>query len=168
MKGMVIFCSRYGSTREYAEAIAEKLSWEAISYKDVKIKMLNDAEAVVLASNVRVGKMKIAKWAESKNSILGSKCKAVIAVGGTETEKQEYYLEIVEKNFSFLNLKKEQIFGLGGRQIMSEMKGLDSFLFKMMDKMMKDSPEKKEMMQEVDHVDFKHIEAIVNYLKNEI
>lgn len=165
MKGLVIYCSRYGSTREYAEALAEKLSWEAVSYKDVKTKMLSDTEAVVLASNVRIGKMKIAKWAKSKTLILRPKCKAVIAVGGTETGKQEYYLEIVEKNFPFLDLKKEQIFGLGGRQIISDMKGMDSFMFKMMDKMMKDGPEKKEIMQEVDHVDIKHIESIASYLQ---
>jgi menaquinone-dependent protoporphyrinogen oxidase len=165
MKGLVIYSSRYGSTREYAEALAEKLGWEAVSYKNVNTKMLNDAEAVALASNVRIGKMKVATWAKSKTSILNSKCKAVIAVGGTETENQKYYLEIVEKNFPFLDLKKEQIFGLGGRQIMSDMKGMDSFMFKMMDKMMKDSPEKREMMQEVDHVDINHIEAIVSYLK---
>ncbi len=165
MKGLVIYSSRYGSTREYAEALAEKLCWGAVSYKDVKTKMLNDTEEVVLASSVRIGKMKLAKWAKSKTSILRPKCKAVMAVGGTETEKQEYYLEIVEKNFPFLGLKKEQIFGLGGRQIMSDMKGMDSFMFKIMDKMMKDSPEKRELMQEVDHVDIKNIEPIASYLK---
>lgn len=168
MSGLVIYCSRYGSTQEYAEALAESMKWEAVSYKCVSAISLKDAEAVVLASNVRIGKMGLTKMAKRYSAMLSSKCKAVIAVGGTERDKQEYYLDIVKKNLSFLGLKDEQIFGLGGRQKMAEMKGLDSFMFKMMDKVMKDSPEKTEMMQEVDHVDIQHVEPIVAYLKKQM
>ena len=165
MSGLVIYCSRYGSTQEYAEALAKSMNWEALSYKNVTAKALKDAESVVLASNVRIGKMGITKLTKRYSDMLSSKCKAVIAVGGTERKKQKYYLDIVKKNLPFLGLKNEQIFGLGGRQKMAEMKGMDSFMFKMMDKMIKDSPGKTEMMQEVDHVDIQHIEPIVAYLK---
>jgi len=165
MSGLVIYCSRYGSTQEYAEALAKSMKWEAVSHKHVSAKTMKDANAVVLASNVRIGKMGITKLAKRYSNMLSSRCKAVIAVGGTEREKQKYYLDIVKKNLSFLGLKNEQIFGLGGRQKLAEMKGMDSFMFKMMDKMIKDSPGKTEMMQEVDHVDIQHIEPIVAYLK---
>jgi len=166
MSNIVIYCSRYGSTKDYAEALAKSMNWEAVSHKHVSATTMKDADAVVLASNVRIGKMGISKLAKRYMDILKTKCKAVIAVGGAERDKQDYYLEVVKKNLSFLSLKDEQIFGLGGRKKMAEMKGMDSFMFKMMDKMVKDSPEKKDMMQEVDHVDIQHIEPIVAYLKN--
>ncbi len=165
MSGLVIYCSRYGSTQEYAEALAKNMKWKAISYKNVSAKTLKDTEAVVLASNVRIGKMGIRKLAKRYRNMLSSKCKALIAVGGTERDKQDYYLDIVKKNLSFLGLKDEKIFGLGGRQKMAGMRGMDSVLFKIMDKMIKDSPGKTEMMQEVDYVDIQHIEPIVAYLK---
>ena len=165
MSGLVIYCSRYGSTQEYAEALAKSLQGECSSYKNVSAKALKDTEAVVLASNVRIGKMGITKFTKRYSDMLSSKCKAVIAVGGTERDKQDYYLDIVKKNLSFLGLKDEQIFGLGGRQKMAGMKGMDSVLFKIMDKMIKDSPGKTEMMQEVDYVDIQHIEPIAAYLK---
>jgi len=167
MSGLVIYSSKYGSTKEYAVELANKMKWEAISYKHVNNEKLDNAETVVLASSVRIGKMKIAGWAKRNAARLKNKCKAVIAVGGTETGKQEYYLDVVEKNLPFLDLKKEQIFGLGGRQIISEMKGFDAFVFKMLDKMMKDDDErKKEILQEVDHMDMKLLEPIVSYLTN--
>ena len=165
MSNIVIYYSRYGSTREYAEAIAKSMNWDAVSHKDVSFTMIKNADAIVLASNVRIGEMGISKLAKRYMDSLKTKCKAVIAVGGAERDKQDYYLEVVKKNLSFLNLKDEQIFGLGGRKKMAEMKGMDSFMFRMLDKMVKDSPEKKDMMQEVDHVDFEHIEPIVAYLK---
>jgi menaquinone-dependent protoporphyrinogen IX oxidase len=165
MSGLVIYYSRYGSTQEYAEALAKSMKWEVLSYKNVTAKALKDAESVVLASNVRIGKMGITKFAKRYIKLISSKCKAVIAVGGSERDKQDYYLDIVKKNLFFLGLKNEQIFGLGGRQKLAEMKGMDSLMFKMMDKMMKDSPGKTEMMKEVDHVDIQHIEPIVAYLK---
>ena len=167
MSGLVIYNSKYGSTKEYAVELAKKMKWEALSYKNVNVGKLNETKEIVLASSVRMGKMKITGWAKNKAGLLKDKCKAVIAVGGTESGKQDYYVEIVEKNLPFLNLKKDQIYGLGGRQIISEMKGFDAFVFKMLDKMMKDDDEcKKEILQEVYHMDMKLLVPIVTYLKN--
>ena len=165
MSGFVIYNTKYGATREYAEELAKRLNWEAIPYKNVSGKMLKEAEEIVIAGNVRMGKMKIAAWANGKASVIKNKCKAVIAVGGTEPSKQEYYLEMVEKNLSSLELKKEQIFGCGGRQLISKMKGFDSFVFKMLDKMVKDPKEKEDILKDKDHVDMSLLDPVVEFIK---
>ena len=164
MSGLVIYNSKYGATREYAEELAKRLKWEAIPNNKVSNNMLNEAEKIVIAGNIRMGKMKIASWVKGKAALIKSKCKAVIAVGGTEPSKQEYYLEMVEKNLSSLKLKKEQIFGCGGRQIKSNMKGFDAFVFKMLDKMVKDPKEKDDILKDKDHVDMKLLDPVVEYL----
>jgi menaquinone-dependent protoporphyrinogen IX oxidase len=166
MKGLIVVCSRYGSTQEYADAIASKMQWDVISYKKANEKKLKEADSIVLMSSVRIGKLGLRSWADRYKSSILPKCKAVIAVGGAETDKQDYYIEVVEKQLPFLKLKKEQIFGLGGRKKIAEMKGMDAFMFKMLDKMIKDDDErKKDIMQEVDYVDIKNIDPIVSYLK---
>lgn len=165
MSNLVIYSSKYGSTRDYAHELANMLSWEAVPYRKATNKMLNDADAVVLASSVRMGKLTIAGWVKSKVGILKDKCKAFVAVGGTESDKQDYYLETVEKSIPFLSLKKEQIFGCGGRQVVAEMKGFDSFVFKMLDKMVKDPKEKEEIIGDKDHVDMALLDPIVDYIK---
>ena len=164
MSSLVIYCSRYGSTENYASELAKKMGWEAVSYKDVNNSMLQTAESIVLASNIRIGKMKLANWAKNRASVLMDKCKAVLAVGGAESSDQDYYIEIVEKNLPFLKLKKEQIFGLGGRQVIADMKGLDAFMFKMLDKVIKDPQEKEKMMKDKDHVDMKLLEPVIAFL----
>lgn len=165
MSSLVIYASKYGSTKEYAEELAKRMKWEAVSYKHVSGNMLKDAEEIVIAGNIRMGKMKIAGWVNGKVSILKNKCKAVIAVGGTESSNRDYYLETVEKNLSSLKLTKDQIFGCGGRQLISNMKGFDSFVFKMLDKMVKDPKEKEDILKDKDHVDMSLLDPIVEYLK---
>lgn len=165
MSNLVIFSSKYGSTRDYAEELAKKLGWEAVPYRKTGSKMLKEADAVVLASSIRMGKLTISGWAKGKASKLKDKCKAFIAVGGTETGNQDYYLKAVEKDLPSLALKKEQIFGCGGRQMVSEMKGFDSFVFKMLDKMVKDPKEKEEIISDKDHVDMTLIDPIVEFIK---
>jgi len=165
MLNLVIYASKYSSTREYAEELAKRLGWDAVCYKNVSGKMLKEAKEIVLAGNVRMGKMKIAGWVNGKAQILKDKCKAVIAVGGTEPSKQDYYLEMVEKNLPVLGLKKEQIFGCGGRQLISDMKGFDSFVFKMMDKMIKDPKEREDILKDKDHVDMTLLDPVVEYLQ---
>lgn len=165
MSSLVIYSSKYGTTRDYADELAKRMDWEALPYQQVSGKMLKEADAIVLASNIRMSKMKIAGWVKSKADILKKKCVLVIAVGGTEPEDKKYYLETVEKNLPMLNLKKEQIFGCGGRQILAEMKGFDSFLFKMLDKMVKDPKEKEDILKDKDHVDMALLDLVVEYLK---
>lgn len=165
MASMIIYCSKYGSTKAYAEKIAKDMGWEVRSYKNLKMNELKEAEALVLASNVRIGKMGLKGWSKSHADIIKPKLKAAICVGGASADDQDYYKEVIEKNLDFLDLKKEQVFGLGGRQFISEYKGFDAFLFKMLDKMVKDSKEKKSMLENKDHINMKDVDAIVEYLK---
>lgn len=165
MSSFIIYCSKYGATKTYAEKLAKNLGWKALSYKDFPKSDLKNCDALILASNVRMGKIGIKKWAKSNSSFIISKCKAVLAVGGTESKNQDYYYDVVDKNLSFLELKREQIFGLGGRQFISEYRGFDAFIFKMMDKMIKDPKTKENMLKDKDHMDLKLLDPIVEYLK---
>ncbi|MFA6617976.1 MAG: flavodoxin domain-containing protein [Candidatus Neomarinimicrobiota bacterium] len=167
MSSFVIYCSKYGSTKTYAEKLAKDLNWEALSYKGFPKNDLMNCDSLVLASNIRMGKMGIRKWARSNSSLILPKCKAILAVGGTESKNQDYYYDAVEKNLAFLKLKKEQIIGLGGRQFVSEYKGFDAFVFKLMAKMIKDSKLKEQILKDKDHMDLKLLDPIIKLLKNE-
>lgn len=166
MASFVIYCSKYGSTKTYAEKLAHDLGWKALSYKGFPKNDLKNCDSLVLASNVRMGKMGIKRWAKANSSLILSKCKAALAVGGTESKNQDYYYDAVEKNLPFLKLKKEQIIGLSGRQFISEYKGFDAFVFKLMSKMIKDPKLKEQILKDKDHMDLKLLDPIVELLKN--
>lgn len=63
MNGLIVYYSHYGSTRAYAETLSGKTGWPAKDAKDTRRSDLHAADAVVLASNIRIGKMGIRKWA---------------------------------------------------------------------------------------------------------
>ncbi len=165
MSSMVVYCSKYGSAKNYAEKLAQDMNWVAKAYKRVKRNELKGTDAIVLISNVRIGKMGLKSWVKSNRNIIKPKVKAVICVGGAPVEHQDYYQGVIEENLGFLELKKEQLFGLGGRQVISEYKGFDAFMFKMLDKMIKDPKQKDDMMKDKNHINMKDVNRIVEYLK---
>ncbi|MDZ7797876.1 MAG: flavodoxin domain-containing protein [Candidatus Marinimicrobia bacterium] len=121
MMGVIVYFSTYGSTQEYAESLAEKMGWKALNVKRVELPDIKSAETVVLASNIRIGKMGIRKWAKRHKALLKKKKLHVLAVGGDSADNQQYYRETTMKNLGFLDLKKDQISGLGGRKIRAEL-----------------------------------------------
>ena len=64
MSGIIVYYSTYGSTREYAEALSEKTGWPVLSYEKAKEADIQPVDTVVLASNVRIERLGINKWAQ--------------------------------------------------------------------------------------------------------
>ncbi len=164
MSGIIVYYSTYGSTHEYAEALGEKMGWTVLSYRKVKAANIQSVDIVVLASNVRIEKLGISKWAKRYKKHLTNKKVVVLAVGANPFENQAYYLETTMKSIYFLNLKKENIFGLGGRIKTSDLHGMDAFIFKVLGKMIKDDKIKKDFFNDVNHFDIDHLNGIINYL----
>jgi menaquinone-dependent protoporphyrinogen IX oxidase len=167
MQGIVVYYSKYGSTRNYAGSLAEKAGWDAADAKAVKRPDLQKYEAVVLASPIRIGKMPLRKWAKKHSAILKKKHLAVLAVGGNPSSEQEYYNEVAMKNLGFLGLKKEQCFGLGGRKIRADMKGMDAFMFKMMEKLPEGTGEREDILRDVDYYNPSDLDMVLVYLQDQ-
>jgi menaquinone-dependent protoporphyrinogen IX oxidase len=165
MQGLIVYYSTYGTTRDYAETLALKTGWKAIPYKKAAKSDVLAADTVVLASNVRAGRMKTAAWAKKNKAVLRNKTCIFLAVAGAPPENKAYFDETVKKNYNFLEPKEKYIFGLGGRKILAEMNKKDKFLFKMLDKMIKDEKEKEEILRDVDHYDPARLEPVIACLQ---
>ncbi|MCF7832694.1 MAG: flavodoxin domain-containing protein [Candidatus Marinimicrobia bacterium] len=165
MSGIIIYSSIYGTTKNYAEKLGELMAWDVLSSKDAKVKDIKNFDTIVLASNIRVGKMGIKKWVNRHQNLLKQKKLLVLAVGGDSADNQKYYRESVLKNLETLGLDDKQIFGLGGRKIRAEFNRKDTFLFNMLDKMVKDPKAKEDILKDVDHVDMSLLDPIADQLK---
>lgn len=166
MKGLIVFHSNYGSTRKYAEALSEKTAWPAVDMKKAGKRDLEDTGVLVLASNIRIGKMGIRKWAAKHKQRIKAKEVIVLAVGGNPSDMPEYYCDTGMKNLAFLGIKRGQIFGLGGRKIRAELKGKDAFLFNMLEKISKDNKEREEILRDVDYVNLKDLDKVMAYIED--
>lgn len=83
---VVLYQSKYGSTRQYAEWIAEALHAEALPLDEVWTERLQDAGTVVIGGAVRMGKITCAEFLVRHWSILKDKNVVVFSVSGTNPD----------------------------------------------------------------------------------
>ncbi|MGA1873899.1 MAG: flavodoxin domain-containing protein [Thermoplasmatota archaeon] len=88
MKGIILFQSKHGSTRQYAEWIAEETGFPLIDLKQNVKPDLKDADILIIGSWVRAGKMISHGWIKKNWSSIQDKEVIVFAVGGDVPDEQ--------------------------------------------------------------------------------
>lgn len=122
MNAIVIYKSKYGSTKQYAQWIADELGCEAINYKNIKSQDLLKYDTIVygggLYAEVIAGVSLITKNIDS----LKNKKIAVFSTGITPLEYREYYDKLVlDKNFKPEMLEHIKVFNFMGKMILNEL-----------------------------------------------
>ena len=122
MNAIVTYRSKYCSTKQYAEWIAEELGCEARDAKGMKISELLSYDTIIhgggLYAEVIAGVSLITKNLEK----LEGKKLVVFSTGLTPPDYREYYDKLViEKNFKPEMLSKIKIFNLPGKMIIEEL-----------------------------------------------
>ena len=122
MKSIVLYRSKYGSTKAYAEWIAEELSCEAKDAKGVSVDEIMDYDTIILGgglyAEVIAGVSLITKNIEK----LQGKKLIVFTTGITPMDCREYYDGmVIEKNFKGDTKDKVKVFNYPGKMLMSEL-----------------------------------------------
>ncbi len=122
MKAVVIYKSKYGSTRQYAEWIAEELSADIFDAKSVNAKNLAEYDTIIygggLYAEVIAGVTLITKNIDK----LSGKKLIVFTTGITPIEYREYYDKLVlDKNFKGDIREKIKVFNFLGKMILDEL-----------------------------------------------
>ncbi len=122
MKPIVLYRSKYGSTKNYAQWIADELSCEAIDAKGIDSAILKDYDTIIygggLYAEIIAGVSLITKNIEK----LADKKLIVFTTGLTPTDCREYYDGMVlEKNFKGDAKDKVKIFNFPGKMIINEL-----------------------------------------------
>ncbi len=122
MKPIVLYRSKYGSTKNYAQWIADELSCEAIDAKGFDTSLLKDYDTIIygggLYAEIIAGVSLITKNIEK----LSDKKLIVFTTGLTPTDMREYYDGMVlEKNFKGDTKDKVKIFNFPGKMVYKEL-----------------------------------------------
>ncbi len=123
MKTIVVYKTKYGSTKTYAEYIAKELKCDIKNYKDVNISELEkNYETIIygggLYAEIIAGVTLITKNIEK----LKNKNLIVFTTGLTPIDYRDYYDNLViEKNFKGNIKDKVKIFNLPGKMIVDEL-----------------------------------------------
>lgn len=175
MSTVVVYKSKYGSTKIYAEWIAEELGCEAIDAKNIKIEDLLKYDTIIygggLYAEVINGVILLTKNLDK----LDGKKLIVYSTGITPLKYREYYDKLViEKNFKPEMLEKIKVYNFMGKMIIDELTFVHKSALKTLKQIMQNKKEPTEMEKLLielcdangDFSDRDSIKELVEYARN--
>ncbi len=174
MNAIVIYKTKYGSTKTYADWIADELNCEAIDAKCVKAEDLLKYDVIIygggLYAEVINGVSLITKNIEK----LAGKKIVVFSTGITPIECRDYYDKLVlDKNFKGDLKERIKVFNFLGKMILNELTPVHRMAIKTLKKLMsgKENPtELEKLLAELcdangDFTDKSEIYELIGYVK---
>ncbi len=174
MSTVVVYRSKYGSTKAYAQWIAESLECDIFDAKKVKIDDLLSYNTIIygggLYAEVIAGVSLLTKHLDR----LGGKKLIVYTTGITPLDCRDYYDKLViEKNFKGGSESRFKIYNFMGKMVLSELSLVHRTALKTLKKIMSDKENPTEMERllielcdcDGDFTDKNAITELVNYAK---
>lgn len=146
MKGVVVYKSKYGARRQYAQWIASKLGFALLTPDKINSQVFNEAEVVIVGTSVYIGKMLIKAWMQEYAEILKRKRIFLFVVCGTPASDTPKTRVIVEKNLPVELIDKCHVFFLPGSLVLENLSFLDKMALRMGARFEKDPEQKKRML----------------------
>lgn len=174
MKAIVLYKSRYGSTKAYAEWIAEELSCRVADAKQVKIDDLAEYDTVIYGGGLYAEVIAGVTFITKNIDKLNNKKLIVYTTGITPLDCRDYYDKMVmEKNFKGDVGSKVKVFNFLGKMVMDELSLVHRTALKTLKKIMssKENPSEMEKLlvelcdADGDFSDRNAIVDLVNYAK---
>ena len=174
MDTIVIYKSKYGSTKQYAEWIAEELDCSYVDAKDISIDDLEKYDSIVFGGGLYAEVIAGVSLITKNLDRLKNKKIAVFTTGLTPLDCRVYYDKmVIEKNFKQGISNNVRIFNYMGKMIIEELSLVHKTALKTLKKIMssKENPNDMEKMlielcdASGDYSDRSAISELVEYVK---
>ncbi|WP_052078414.1 flavodoxin domain-containing protein [Spirochaeta lutea] len=149
MKGIIIYQSKFGSTRTYARWIAEETGFKAVDIKKLPKADLRSAEQVVIGSPIMAKSPALTRWILKHWDQIKDKNPILFTTSGAPADSPDLK-EWYQASFPDHHRRILKYFPLGGRMVVAELDGLSRFFMKLGQMMEKDPVAKAKMMEDVD------------------
>lgn len=175
MKAVVIYKSKTGFTKKYAQWIAEDLSADIFEVSKVNMSMLNSYDTVIYGGSLYAVGINGVKLITQNIDKLKDKRLVVFATGASPS-REDVINEVANKNFTEEQQKYIKFFYLRGGFNYSKLNPFDKFLMSIL-KWKINSKKKEELTSDeigmlaiydkpVDYTMRKNIDSIIDYLKS--
>ena len=164
MKGLIIYKSNYGSTKQYAEWIGEDTGFVLREAGKVKAADIRNSDTVIIGCPVFANKPLLAKWIRRKWNLLKDKKLALYTTSGAKADDpalQDGYMASFDPEI----VKSMEYFPQGGKMVFSELSGMHRFFMNLGQKMEKDPEVRKAMASDKDHVDRSGLKKLLAYVR---
>lgn len=174
MNAIVIYKSKYGATKTYAEWIAEELNCEAVDFKNVKINDILKYDTVILGGGLYAEMIAGATLITKNIDKLSGRKLIIYTTGLTPLDCREYYDKLVfEKNFKDVDMTNIKVYNFLGKMIIDELSLPHKMAIKALKKLMSDKENPTEMEKllielcdaDGDFTDREAVKDLVTYAK---
>ncbi len=171
MNTIVIYKSKYGGTKKYAQWIAEELNCEVIDAKKIKIEDILKYDTIIYGGGLYAEIINGVHILTKNTDKLKDKKIAVFTTGLTPTDCREYYDKmVIEKNFKDGLPENVRVFNYLGKMVVSELSLVHRTALKSLKKIMqgKENPtDMEKLLIELCDADgdFCNKEAIVDLIE---
>ncbi len=174
MKTVIIYKSKTGFTKKYAQIVAEQAGCELLELKKATPKALAGYELIVFGSRFFAGTVDGLKKARELFEASKATEFVVFATGATPNEAADIVNDVWKNNFSSEELEAIPHFYMQSGICYEKMPFAEKMMMKMAAKMMKNQKEKDEMGQgfeealkgSFDISSEEYAQPLVEYLKN--
>jgi len=163
-KGAIIYSSRYGATRQYAEWLAGELQWPLLKAENTTYEDLIPYDRLIIGSSVYIGKLLIKGWLKANSPMLGDKDLSFFIVCGTPASERQQQETIARTNIPHDLIGPKNVFFLPGRLTFDRLSWRDRFMLKMGARLQKDPAKKASMLANVDNVRKEHLAPILQHI----
>lgn len=175
MKTVVIYKSKTGFTKKYAEWIAEKLSADIFNAEKVNINMLNKYDTIIYGGSLHaVGIIGVDLITKNINKL--KEKKIVVFATGASPLRDEVISEVIDKNFTAEQQRYIKFFYLRGGFNYSKLNPFDKFLMTLLKWKIKNKKREELSSDEIDMlaiydkpVDFtekRNVDKIIMYVNS--
>lgn len=174
MSTIVIYKTKYGSTKKYAEWIAEDLGCDAVDAKNVKVDDLLGYDTIIYGGGLYAEVINGVSLIPRNIEKLRDKKIIVYTTGITPSDVREYYDgEVIEKNFKNGVPENIKIFNFLGKMIQKELTPVHRAAIVSLKKIMSAKKNPSDMVKlllelcdaDGDFSDRKYIKELVEYAK---
>lgn len=174
MKAIVIYKTKYGSTRTYAEWISEALGCECIEAGGKNFIDLSEYDTIVYGGGLYAEVINGVSFVTKRLLELRDKKIAIFTTGITPLEYREYYDKmVIEKNFKNGVPENVRVFNFMGKMKMDELSAVHRAALKALKKIMsgKENPTEMERLlvelcdADGDFSDKESISPLIDYVR---
>lgn len=136
MKALIVYKSKTGFTKWYAEVIAKETEGDLIDFKDVSAAKMSEYDVIVYGGGLYAGMVNGYKKAKEMFEQSTAKRFILFATGGTSNEDTKEINEVWNRNLSAEELKTIPHFYMQGGICYEKMSFPDKAIMKIMSKML--------------------------------
>lgn len=167
IKVLIAYQSKYGSTKQYAEWIHQKINGDLVNIENGDKPDLAEYDIIIIGGYVRTGNIVIAPFIKDHWSVIKGKKVILFTTSGTPPQHPKIQ-SIYEKSLPEEIRKEIKYFPLHGRISGKDLTFFDKFLITIGKIMEQDETLKKDMGKDFDGVQRENLLPLLEYLEEEL